>query len=131
MGEDSPLPEVNSDDSGIPSAVAPTSPSAAPGVVSEDELRRVLSDGRRRSIIAFLDSEDEPVHRRAVLAHLAPDDEERARIATRLHHVHLPKLVDSGLLVHDRDEDTLESGPNAPRALRALTAPPGDPVAHR
>lgn len=96
--------------------------------MTEDALRWVLSDGHRRSIVAFLAAEDEPVRRRAVLEHLAPDDEARRRIAARLHHVHLPKLVDAGIVVHDEDRDTLESGENIQRALRIVSTAPGDLV---
>lgn len=127
MRVNSPLREVNFDGSGGSAGAATTSAAGAePGEVSEDHLRRVLSNGRRRSIVAFLDAEDGPVHRRALVEHLASGDGERERVAMRLHHVHLPMLADAGLLVHDQDADTLRSGENVRRALGVLTTPPGD-----
>lgn len=129
MARDSPLAGVNLCDNGSHTSTPSASAAArAARDVSEDELRRVLSDGRRRSIVAFLATEDGPVHRSAVVEHLAPTEAEQRRIATRLHHVHLPKLADAGLAVHDAGRDTLEAGANIGRALHVLTTAPDDPA---
>lgn len=81
---------------------------------TDDDVIRALADSRRRNVLEVLEEAGEPL----ALADLAielvqkessADDpdlvQEMARDARiRLHHVHLPKLEDVGLLTYDPDE---------------------------
>ena len=71
---------------------------------ARDELFRALADGRRRRVLAHLRTEGRtiPVEQIAdyvAMAEAAAGGERVSRhaVETTLYHVHLPKLVDSGL----------------------------------
>jgi DNA-binding transcriptional ArsR family regulator len=70
-----------------------------------DALFEVLADAKRRHVLAYLDECDGDVATvTEVRDALADDDastDERERIATRLHHAHLPKLAAAGLVEFD------------------------------
>ncbi|MBV0903434.1 winged helix-turn-helix domain-containing protein [Haloarcula salina] len=75
------------------------------GVVFE-----TLANEERREILHYLTSEQETLSVRDLAERLSvdPDDDgavHRARV--QLHHVHLPKLNDAGLVVWGRDQGTL------------------------
>lgn len=83
-----------------------------------DELFAVLSNPRRRFLLAFLDERAEPMALADVAAELArwecdaptdqiPDERVVSRYLT-LHHVHIPKMVDAGLIERDQDRNTIE-----------------------
>lgn len=88
----------------------------APGV-SVDELFALLADERRQALIAVLASHDGPVDvnelTRAVAALETDDDVTDAhesdlrRIRLTLHHVHLPKMADYGVISYDPDRRTV------------------------
>jgi len=77
---------------------------------STNEMFDVLSDGQRRRALNYL-SESEGVVTLGELAERvtrAEEDPERAAIA--LHHGHLPKLTDAGLVEYDPVSRTVEGG---------------------
>jgi len=72
-----------------------------------DELFEVLADGRRRRILTYLRDAERSVRVEELAKHVAISEattgdviteNERERIRTSLCHVHLPKLVDAGLV---------------------------------
>ena len=73
----------------------------------------LLADSRRGRVVSRLRASDGPVEleslARAVAAAEAPDDaapteDEVSSVAVSLHHVHLPKLADVGVLTYDPAE---------------------------
>lgn len=77
-------------------------------------LFSALANEHRRAVLSSLHRVDadgmavpELVDEVAQLIHdvEGPSDEHRHRTATLLHHIHLPKLEDAGLLVYDREEE--------------------------
>lgn len=80
---------------------------------SLDRLYRLLADGERRALLAFLLERDEPVPLSELRAHVADDSDER-RAGIRLVHSHLPKLAEADLVEYDR-----ESGRAAATAVAA------------
>lgn len=82
---------------------------------SIDELLGILADERRRALVSVLATRDDPGPvdieelSRAVVAletntdatDVAEDDLRRVRLT--LHHVHLPKMADYGLISYDQD----------------------------
>jgi hypothetical protein len=70
--------------------------------VSElDDYLRLLADERNRRLLRSLDESDDPVS-------TASDD---PQVRARLHHVHLPKLVEAGLVDWDPRNDVIVRGP--------------------
>lgn len=96
----------------------PSSSDDEPGTADDrtpvlDEVFGVLAHPMRREIIRFCaDRANEPTDLDAVVDHLTEqrlDDEppDRDRIALRLHHLHLPKLADTGLVDFDPESGQL------------------------
>lgn len=83
----------------------------APGL---DEVLSLLSDRYRRHALACLDGLPDPVALEDLTDQVAgrefqqPPDKVsmiiRTRIATALHHTHLPKLEEAGVITYDSDE---------------------------
>lgn len=83
----------------------------APGI---DEVLTLLSDRYRRHALACLDGLPEPVPLERLTEQVAgrefqqpPDNVSmitKTRIATDLHHSHLPKLEEAGIIAYDADE---------------------------
>jgi len=79
-----------------------------------DEILSLLSERYRRHALACLDGQPEPIPIERLTDQVAgrefqrpPDDVSmitRTQIATALHHNHLPKLEESGVLTYDSDE---------------------------
>jgi len=82
--------------------------------LSNDELFHVLSDASRRTVLFHLRQ-----HRAATVDELADviaevnGDESRGvdheHLRTSLHHSHFPKLVDTGLITYDPEQQIVES----------------------
>lgn len=78
------------------------------------EVLTLLSDRYRRHALACLDGQPEPIPIERLTDQVAgrefqrpPDDVsmiKRTQIATALHHNHLPKLEEAGILSYDTDE---------------------------
>jgi hypothetical protein len=66
-----------------------------------DEVCELLASERRRILLQYLISHpDEPVHVDDLVDYLIARGatDERDTIAIRLHHIHLPKVADAGVL---------------------------------
>lgn len=90
-------------------------PSPADIAVPPDALFDALAHSYRRSTLALLRGSS-TVHVDDVVAHVAanvrPGDDEspddvHSRVATAIHHVHLPKLAAVDLVAYDRESGTV------------------------
>lgn len=80
-----------------------------------DTLYRLLADERRRQLLSFLsDRAGEPVSVDRLVDEVAENERpdpgpanHRDRVAIDLHHVHLPKLADTGVVEHDPLDGTV------------------------
>jgi hypothetical protein len=78
-----------------------------------DDYLRLLADGRKRRLLqSLLDADGSPVSVAFADAH------ERAR----LHHIHLPKLDDAGLIDWDPRDDIVVRGPAFDEVVPLLEA---------
>ncbi|SEN71880.1 hypothetical protein SAMN05216388_1004272 [Halorientalis persicus] len=74
------------------------------GNTTRDELFRALAHARRRRVLAYLRSEGRAVPVEHVATYVATtetagdDDAAYTEVETSLYHVHLPKLIDVGLV---------------------------------
>lgn len=94
-------------------AVTPTNEPTDGGepFLSLDEVFELLASRRRRYALYYLRGRQESVHRDEMARHVAareagvsPDDVDDAapsHVAASLHHVHLPRLRDAGLVEYD------------------------------
>lgn len=87
--------------------------------VDVDRLYDVLTSPRRRFLLAHLQEAGSPQELDALadaVAHweldsetaTVPEDTHKA-ITVSLHHVHLPKMVEAGLLTYDHDSATVDT----------------------
>lgn len=80
-----------------------------------------LADERRREILALLGAEPGPLSRSQLARAIATgEDSQSARdVSIALHHKHLPKLEDSGLVAYDTEAETVayRGPPELPAAL--------------
>jgi len=87
--------------------------------LSERERHLLLAEERRRKALDELTGRTAPVELtelgRAVAVRESdaggPDEETVERVALTLHHVHLPKLAQSGIIEYDTDDSRIESCP--------------------
>lgn len=77
----------------------------------------ILADLHRRYVLYYLTKESEVVDLETLAAEIANRDggqtatgrsDNRETIAIGLHHTHLPKLADAGLITFDADTGTIE-----------------------
>lgn len=96
-----------------------------------DQRLRVLSNYRRRAVIRHLSENGDPTSiddlAREVAGAAPPEISEGTddRIATKLHHVDLPKLVDHGFVEYDPQEGTVRYRPDelVEQVLRSIESP--------
>lgn len=78
--------------------------------LSKDDLFDLLSDHRRRSVLRCLDAHEgsKPVRIGTLVDRISaegsstgPADDAHERIRIQLHHNHLPKLEDHGIIEYD------------------------------
>lgn len=83
---------------------------------SDDQLLAAIGDDRRRLVIAVLDdANDTTLSVQTVTDRVADrlatepplSDDDRHRLRTKLHHVHLPKLEEYDVVRHDSDAGTV------------------------
>ena len=98
---------------------------------SIDAVFDLLADESRRAAVACLASRERPI----ALADLAADvaartaDQPRSEISTdeiyavrtRLHHVHLPKLTNEGVVAYNPDDHMVTLAESSAQAERAVT----------
>ena len=79
-----------------------------------DLLFEVLADRQRRLVLGHLEATDDSVAAYADLVdHVVGEtqteatDDARERVAADLHHRHLPKLADAGLIDYDQRSETV------------------------
>lgn len=97
-----------------------------------------VSNERRRYVLYSLDERDTDVAIDSLVDRIASVeagaservlDEHRERIATALHHAHLPRLADIGLIEYDQTTKTVAFGERADEIdveqLRAVTGERG------
>lgn len=102
------------EDGGIVSATDPDSDADS---ASLDRLFRALADTRRRTVLDVLSHQLSPIHTETLARELGarerdiPESEVPTdtvdEILVDLTHVHLPHLVDAGLIAYDTDEQTV------------------------
>lgn len=85
----------------------PESPELSGGL-SESARHWALSDERRRILLEELSARQEPVELDDLASAIAraetarePGPEARRRLSISLHHVHLPKLAEFGVVTYD------------------------------
>ncbi|SFR66829.1 hypothetical protein SAMN04487947_3355 [Halogeometricum rufum] len=99
-------------------ASSPNEPTALAAVTSElsaNERHRLLSAERRRLTLDVVTNRSTSVSLDAVARVVAdretdadvPDDETVERVAISLHHVHLPKLHDAGVVEYDTETNQI------------------------
>lgn len=96
--------------------------------VSPDTIHDLLSSGRRRHLISYLlERQDETVGVDEVIDWITREERpdpgsigHRERVAIDLHHVHIPKLADAGVIEHDPVAETIRY--DGPEALATLLA---------
>lgn len=116
-------------------------PGTADGTEATDLTRtgayRLVSHAYRRALVECLDGYDDGV----ALADAAADvalrnldrsdeasgDDDRLDVYTALHHSHVPKLADAGILDHDRDRNVVSLTERG-RALAAMVVDDDAPV---
>ena len=90
-----------------------TSDDRRPLEMNLDALFEALADAQRRRILAYLDATDDDVAAYSdLIEHVADDSAgesttDRDRIAVSLHHNHLPKLADVGVVEYDARSETV------------------------
>lgn len=91
---------------------------------SMDQLLDTLASSYRRHVVRELAGDEEPLafDRLVERAVETTDGIERNDARIALYHVHLPKLVDSGVVTFDRDAETVASGPQFPMVASSLEA---------
>lgn len=92
-----------------------------------DEVFGALAHDRRRRVLAVLRAAEEPLSLTEVAIELTrrhggpdgPGREDPADVRVALHHRHLPKLADAGLVEYDAAEKTVALAASAPAAAVA------------
>ena len=90
-----------------------------------DSLPSALADEQRRAVLAIVESESGPAHRADLARELAareagttPTQTAVDDAAVSLHHRHLPKLEEAGLIEYDANDGTIVyAGPSEVTAL--------------
>ena len=83
--------------------------------VGNDRLLELLSVGRRRQVLATLSETQEPLSVEELGRRLSDVDSQVERVQLELHHTHLPKLDEAGLVDYDTGSGsvTLAASPDA------------------
>lgn len=84
-----------------------------PAELSPTTIFRLLADGRRRDALSYLSRRVGPTDVDELAAWLAaregdPSHDRRERIVADLHHCHLPRLLDAGVVRYDPERRTVQ-----------------------
>ena len=94
-------------------------------------VHEALAAARRRLVCQYVADTDESVpvedlatwllsEERADTGKPHADPGDHRQIATQLHHRHLPKLAETGVLRYDSDQCLIRPGPELPAALELI-----------
>ncbi|SFR61644.1 DUF7344 domain-containing protein [Halogeometricum limi] len=95
-------------------------------LVDWDDVYSALSSDLRRALLYELDGAGRPMTVDAVASRLSDrdvGDSDRLDVKAEIVHVHLPKLIHAGLVVHDPETDTVASADLADRIPTEFFAP--------
>lgn len=86
---------------------------AVPDSLPLDDTLSALADAERRHLLAKLGQIDTPERLSSLTRWLAADadrteDVDVSRLYVRLHHIHVPKLADVGIVSYDDETDAVE-----------------------
>lgn len=86
------------------------------GALDNGILESLTAPRRRVILAALLDAETEPISfddlvDDVVEGKSTPSDPEREAVATTLHHSHLPKLADEGLITYEAEHGIITTTP--------------------
>lgn len=83
-------------------------------LADDDQWVHAIADERGRDILSALESQDEPFTRAELAREIVPRDADGERqdemvdsMEIQLHHVHLPRLEEAGLIEYDAAGDTV------------------------
>jgi predicted transcriptional regulator len=105
-----------------------------PAVLKLDYVFSALAHPRRRYLVYTLAADDEwtltelatkLVAWEADIDEAAVSQQARDRMYISLYHVHVPKLVDEGVITFDRDTETIARSTHAEQVLAALAGAGG------
>ena len=87
--------------------------STAPAAPTPTTLFELLANDRRRYVLHYLSQMIGAVSLDDLIEQVArweddPTRDRRERILTDLHHTHLPKLTDAGVVRYDLEQETVE-----------------------
>lgn len=80
--------------------------------LSDDEQLQLLSNERRRAVLAVLAEAEVPLTVDEIapaVERRVPGNPHRRTVRVSLHHVHLPMLADLGVLEYDPDDHRVEA----------------------
>ncbi|WP_137291730.1 DUF7344 domain-containing protein [Natronorubrum halophilum] len=114
-------------------------------VLDPDDIYHILQTRRRRDVLRYLHTADEPVRLRDLAEQIAAWEHEvtvenltssqRQRVYISLYQSHLPKLDNRGIVSYDKDRGTIESTPLAsqfdPYLVGIESPTESDPWPHR
>lgn len=91
--------------------------------LGQDEIFEVLSSPRRRYAISVLNRHDGPMELTELAEEVAAiehdttvedlGEQQRKRVYVSLYQTHVPKLAETGIVLHDTDAGTVELAPAA------------------
>lgn len=98
------------------STTDPPNQRSEPPRLTESERHRLLSDERRRTVLDVLDGRSAPLHFEELASVVAEREaaggavaaDARREVVVALHHNHLPRLADFGLVGYDRASGLVE-----------------------
>lgn len=109
-----------------------------PSSLSVDDILKAVADPYRRSLLDYLSSVPENRCSVSELVNVLRSEDGLAassqeRIRQRLHHVHLPKLRNLGLIEHDEESDEVQyvESPRMETVIGQIRSDPGDDPADR
>ncbi|MFP9060547.1 hypothetical protein ACLI4R_08435 [Natrialbaceae archaeon A-chndr2] len=95
----------------------------APKSISEEECFALLSDYRRRLAVEYLSRTGEATTVQELAAKIAAQetgvpeeritDQQQNRVSTSLHHHHVPRMAEMGVIEYNEEKDRVAIGPSA------------------
>ncbi|MFP9190655.1 hypothetical protein ACLI4Q_03165 [Natrialbaceae archaeon A-CW1-1] len=112
------------------------------GAPTPEAVLLAVANDQRRAILRLLNDADEQAMAVSELANVVaehtldgepPTDADRRRVHTALHHIHLPKLEDSGLVAYDSETNRVRdaTGELGQELLTVIAPHEGDEHEHK